>query len=619
MKATYIALAALLPAMLVTSCSPEEFDSVNEGGLALASSAQVSVNVDDETNMVTLTLQGDNVYPLWYLPVDGKEITKNAVYSTKNPFSKIWTNSGEYTAYYRVGNANGLSQGMGSVNFTITNTLTNYDGIVGKLAGKEWRIASDEVAHMGCGESGTDGTGWWSANPNDKAACGIYDDRITFSSDYEYTYNPGSGGTVFVNTGCSLFPDYHADEDYMVPVESQTTTYSLTTEGENVYLVLPANTLFPYIPADGAYNEELRLRIESVTATQLVLVWDNGEIAWHYILTSASAGFQGFDAKSSCNLFLNADFTNAFYYAPNWSQLDNPTFTQNGDSYDVDLPEATFDQWQTQVSFIYTVGTASASNYDFSVKLTSTTDIKGATVKLTQDGDDNNFYFVDRVDLKANEEYLFYKSDMPGLDIEALKLVFDFGGNPASTTVTISSICLEEHGCDGIEAPSEEEEPADTFTYDATTTCNMWNSATYTNSFYYAPDWSQIDDPDVTANGNEYTIDLPSATFQQWQAQVFFETNLSTASGSTYDFAATFTANTDMSNVTVKLFKKGDNDTFFFTEQINLSADVPYIFHKEALTGIDIDAVNLVLDFGGNPENSQIVVSNIMLKDSSCQ
>lgn len=101
----------------------------------------------------------------------------------------------------------------------------------------------------------------------------------------------------------------------MVPVEAQTTTYSLTTEGDDVYIVFPSKTLFPYIPADDAYNNELRLRIESVTASKLVLVWDNGTIAWHYILTSASAGFQGFDASSSCNLFRNAEFTNTFYYA----------------------------------------------------------------------------------------------------------------------------------------------------------------------------------------------------------------------------------------------------------------------------------------------------------------
>jgi hypothetical protein len=62
----------------------------------------------------------------------------------------------------------------------------------------------------------------------------------------------------------------------MVPVKNQKTTYTLSTEGDNVYMTMPAGTLFPYIPADGAYNGELKLRIESLLGTSMVLVWDDG-------------------------------------------------------------------------------------------------------------------------------------------------------------------------------------------------------------------------------------------------------------------------------------------------------------------------------------------------------
>ena len=53
---------------------------------------------------------------------------------------------------------------------------------------------------------------------------------------------------------------------------------------------MPAGTYFPYIPADAAFNGELKLRIESLVGSTMVLVWDNGEIAWHYILTNADEG-----------------------------------------------------------------------------------------------------------------------------------------------------------------------------------------------------------------------------------------------------------------------------------------------------------------------------------------
>ena len=298
-------LIAATAGLALSACSPEDFDGVSEAGLPLAENAKVTTSVDDETNTVTFHMEGDGIYPMWYIPVDGKEVTKNPVYSTVNPLQKIWVNSGDYKVYYRVGNRNGMSQGMGETTFHVTNTLVDFSEIVGKLSGKEWRIAATEPAHLACGPSGTDGTEWWKAGANEKAEFGVYDDRLTFGADYSYTYNPGAGGTMYVNTGCSIFPDYHQDTDYMVPVSEQHSSYQLSAEGDDLYLVMPANTCFPYIPADAAYNGELRLRVESITGSTMVLVWDDGNIAWHYILTCASEGFQGFDSNSDCNMWKN--------------------------------------------------------------------------------------------------------------------------------------------------------------------------------------------------------------------------------------------------------------------------------------------------------------------------
>lgn len=51
--------------------------------------------------------------------------------------------------------------------------------------------------------------------------------------------------------------------------------------------------------------------------------------------------------------------------------------------------------------------TSAANNYDFSAILNSDKDLNGATVKLVLDGDDGVFYFTDRIDLKAGEDYIF--------------------------------------------------------------------------------------------------------------------------------------------------------------------------------------------------------------------
>ena len=70
-------------------------------------------------------------------------------------------------------------------------------------------IAKDESGHLGCGSSGSDGLEWWSAQPGDKADFGVYDDIMNFSIDEKYTYNPGEGGTVFVNKDCTIFLEYN--------------------------------------------------------------------------------------------------------------------------------------------------------------------------------------------------------------------------------------------------------------------------------------------------------------------------------------------------------------------------------------------------------------------------
>ncbi len=624
-KALFMAASAILA---FSACSPEDFDGVSEAGLPLAENAKVTTAVDDETNTVTFKMEGDGIYPMWYIPVDGKEVTKNPVYSTTNPLEKIWVNAGDYKVYYRVGNHNGMSQGMGETTFHITNTLVDFDEILGKLSAKEWRVAASEAAHMGCGPSGTDGTEWWTAGPNEKADFGVYDDRLTFGKDYSYTYDPGEGGTMYVNNGCSIFPDYHQSEDFMVPVDKQEGSYQISAEGDNLYLVFPAHTYFPYIPADEAYNGELKLRIESLVGSTMVLVWDNGNIAWHYILTCASEGFQGFDSKSDCNMWKNCQFTNEFYYAPNWAQIADPVVTENNGNYTVDLPAATFDQWQAQVKFLTDMTTNAVTKYDFSIKLTSNKDLNGATVKLTKTGDDNSFYFAERIDLKANQETLFYRSDMDGIDMDNVSLIFDFGGCAEGTKVTISSIDLQEHMCDGVEAPAEEE---DKTVYNYNSESNLWKSMVddkgdagiTAKSFYYNPDpnWgNQIEtDFDFQGSNGHYTLAFPNACYAQWQAQVLLSTAIPGEADTPYDFSCKFVAKKDIKGVTVKLTDANSDDNFFFVNQYDLTAGEEYQVKIPAKT-LSVgaaDALKLVFDFGGTPDDEKIEIYDIIIQKTA--
>lgn len=614
-KINYILGAFAAVAMSLASCSPEEFDGVSEKGLPLVENYKVTADVDQTINQVTFKLDGNAVYPIWFV---NEAATP---YSTQNGLKKIFSNAGDYEMEYRVGNRNGFSQGIGKVTFHIDNSLVDMTKYTTLLSGKTWRIAKDVQGHIGCGEPGTDGLGWYSAAPNEKEASGLYDDELTFTTDGSYTYSPGADGLVFVNTGCTVMPGNPGDgNDFDAAAEQQTATYTIEGRGNDVYLVLPAQTLFPYVSCDNQYNKP-EFRIESITGSELVLVYDDGSIAWHYILTSKAdePTFDGFDPDSEFNMFKGCTFTNSFYYAPGWGQIADPTITADGNSYTVSLPTATNETWQAQVMFHTDMTTAATSNYDFSCKLMSTTDHNNVTVKLTKESDDNTYFFAETVKLKAYEEYVFYKSDMPGIDMDAVKIVFDFGGNAENTEVTISDIVLKDHANDdGTVVPSEDEDKT-VYTYDSEN--NLWkvnvdDTDAYTTSFYYAPGWTQIADPGFSKDGGNYTITLPVATTDQWQAQVKILTNIAAEAETPYDFSCTMMSDKELKGATVKLTDSSSDDNYMVLERVDLAPYEEYVVKVPASVMLEgaADALSLIFDFGGCQDNTEVTVNNIVLQ-----
>jgi hypothetical protein len=602
------ALAAL------SACAPEDWTAPSPDGIPSAADIQDSITVDQTVNQVTFKMMNPRCYPIW--------IFNGKTYSTVNGVSQIYAKAGTYNVEMKIGNANGISDGSITRQFTINNSIVDFSSFLTRLAGdgsKEWVIAYKDAGHLSCGDSGTDGTNWYSAAANEKAAMGIYDDVITFSKDYSYTYDPGKGGTTYVNTSCTTVGGNPGDgKDYMLPTQKSTAQFSFDVDGDNVYLKLPAKTLFPYIPNDAFWSNPI-FRIVKLTNDRMELISDNGQIAWHFILvtkSSLNADRQGYDPDHACNLWKNAKFTNHYFYAPGWKQIADPVLTQSGNSYTFSLPEATTDQWQAQCFFDTDVATNAANNYDFSCKLTATKDVPNATVKLFKTGEDGNLYFMDNVKITAGKDNYIIHSDMKGIDMSNVSLILDFGGNSAGTDVTISDVVIKEHSCD--DGTKINQGGGDNINWNEDSKCNIWKTAKITNTYYYAPDWKQIADPVLTQNGSTYTIDLPSATAAQWQAQCFFNTDIATNTANTYDFRCVFNSNKDIGNVTVKLFKTGDNDTFFFVKNISLKASTDYEFKMPALAGLDISTVSLVLDFGGNSADTQVTLSGLILKESAC-
>ena len=625
----------LLLAGIISACSPEKITHPSEAGIPSATQIEPVISVDQEINQVTFALPAGTkgLIPVWLFQDKTGDWTQ---YSAQNGLKKIFTTAGDYSVRMHLMNSNGMSPDFVQKTFHIDNTIMNFDKYNTMLTGgsqKEWRIDNSVAGHMGCGPSGTSGTEWWSANPDDKKDWGVYDNRMTFVLEGNvYQFDPGAAGTIYVNTGISSEPygshNTNDGNDYLYPVEAQTAEWSWEVDGEDLYLILPANTYWPYY-ANVDFIANPRFKVESISTKSADLVIDNGEIAWHFTITSGAAEvkFNGFNYNHEANLWKPVDAEGAhsysFFYAPGWTQIADPEVSCAGGKYTFSLPSATSEQWQAQCFIIPTTDLplSAATNYDFSCILNSSTDIKKVTLKLTDTTNDGNFLFTENVNLTAFEDYVFYLSDLPGIDAAAVKMVFDFGGNPDNTEISVSNIVLKDHAIDdGTVLPSVPEDPVagpEEYKYDSE--ANLWKAAdaAHSYSFFYAPSWSQLPDPEVENNGNEYLLKLPSATFAQWQAQfhIIPDSPVALESSKSYDFSVVLNSTTDIRAVTLKLTDVSSDDNFLFTENVNLTAFEDYIFDLSDLPGIDAAAVKMVFDFGGNPDNTEVTIKRIVLKD----
>lgn len=201
-------------------------------------------------------------------------------------------------------------------------------------------------------------------------------------------------------------------------------------------------------------------------------------------------GFGGFKEDSEFNMWRKANIEEpTFFYAPGWAQAADPTCVKTGYDYSLTLPSATSERWQAQMFIGTDMSTSADKTYDFSVILTSSTDHPAVMVKLVDASDDNVFYFAEEVELKAGEPKCFWKSDMAGLDISKLKLVFDFGGNAANTSINIESLVLKDHANDDGTVLPEVDTDDTVYDYDAET--NLWkpvdDNGAFTTEFIYMP------------------------------------------------------------------------------------------------------------------------------------
>ena len=621
--------SALACVLAITACSPEEFTGADQNGLPTVDGRQVSVTTDQETNTAVFTVSGDfkGCYPVWYL--DGK------IYSFLATGSYSSMEQGTHELEVKVINRNGISQASAKGSFTFNETKVDFTPYFSKLCNKEWRIDYTEVGHMGCGPSGTDGSEWWKAAVNDKADWGVYDDRISFAhSDSDpatngtYSYNPGEGGTVYVNTGSSVFAEFNTNDgnDFMATVAPQSSSYTLVPGTFNdeacLYIQFAPQTLLPYIPNDATYNNPY-YRIEALTNTRMVLVCDEGSIAWRLVFTSRedtglpepgdeAGATMDWNYDAASNLWKGVDTGDNFdkvspWFANNdWAQIADPEWKHEGDTWQITMPEGIgSSQWQGQFPIHTTLSASMNKRYNFYCVVESDNDMPGLTIKLTETGDDNNFFVADRHEVTADKAFV-YKAEnvsLPLKDAATLSLFFDFGGTPAGTVVKVSKIYFEE-------ALSYDDER------------NMWKSVDSGESFievapWFANDgWGQIDNPKWSHEGNVWELDIPAEIgTQQWQGQFPIKSSLSASMADSYTFSCTVEGDNDMPGVTIKLTDGADDNNFFVADRHEITADKPFTYK---VTGVklpvgDAASLSLFFDFGGTPGGTHVKISDIIL------
>ncbi len=639
-KIFQLAVGTLFAGLALTACSPDSFDGADPNGKPTVSGTDFQMTVDQETNqMVATYTPAPGTYPIWIL--NGTQYSTLSEVGYNNP------EQGTYTVELKLGNRNGISDAGLKKEFTFNETKIDYSADFRRICNKEWRIANREVAHMGCGPAGTAATEWWAAQANDKKDFGVYDDRITFTAENRkggtYTYNAGEDGMTYVNKGTKWANK--APEDVDVALGNQTASWSFEVydwedaDGnvtKQTYIQLGAKTLFPYISSDAQY-ENPKFRIETLTATKMVLVYDSPDrdIAWRFILTSAAderlVEESGFDASSDFNLWKGVTPNISFYFAPGWSpdrtaEMQASLVAGNND-YTVTVPDACFDRWQAQMHLHTDLNINAATSYDFSVIFSADKDIDGVTVKLTDETDADAIIDVDNVSLKAGQDYVFWKSNIPGKDLSKVKLVFDFGHATEATTININNVVLKDHANnDGTKIP-EEGGGGDTpkMDWDYESGANLWKAVDDGSLFdafgYYFADngWGAISYNEATHSSDIYEITLPEGLGgTQWQGQFHIDTKLTASASKAYNFYMVMEADADCPNVTIKLTDSGDSN-YFCEGRHNLKGDVPFIFKLEGATlkeGADATAIRLFFDFGGSPAGTHVKISKIYFEEA---
>ena len=401
-----------------------------------------------------------------------------------------------------------------------------------------------------------------------------------------------------------------AGEDYIFWVSD--------VEGKNLN---PVKLVFDFGHATGETN---------INISNIVLkdhANDDGTVLPNVDPVNPDTPVMDWDASSPANLWKPVEDGSAFisvtpwFATDGWSQIGDPVWKHENGEWTLTIPEGMGgSQWQGQFPINTTLTASMNKKYNFYCVVEADNDCPGVTIKLTEtdgaDGTkhDDNYFFADRHDIKADVPYI-YKAEgvsLPKNDAHALSLFFDFGGTPVGTNIKISKIYFEE-----------------TVAMSYSDANNLWKAVDDGSAFisvtpWFANNsWSQIGDPVWSHDGNKWSLTLPDEMGgSQWQGQFPINTTLATAQNDAYNFSCTILADNDCNGITIKLTETDGadgtkhDDNFYFADRHDVKADEPFVYKMTGVTlpKNDAHALSLFFDFGGSPVGTNVVISDIIFE-----
>ena len=508
--------------------------------------------------------------------------------------------------------------------------------------GKVWVLDSEAKGHLGCGESLENPAGWWSAGANEKAGTGLYDDEITFFPDGKYVYSSGADGKMYINWGVTAIgPNPGAEPD--IDIEWPLTESTYVFDGETI--TLAAETPMVYVPSDHVWQNPV-FHVAELTETTLRVVADNPGCYWQMI-------FKARDVKAPAGPTINgtelpAEFSVAQNEVLTLGNLTTADFWVDPDFFEVSGEGLKFKAVDGDYHFSYDKNSkwikvvpmsgGSKATYDNgkalwiigdgggkptvdqligwntgdaplpcarisenTYQITLAMKAEGGSVKVFGQADwgvewtkdkygsvtDNGFFHI------PNDDGNIHTVDgaTPGY------YTFTFVDNDGILDMTVEKVKQTIF------------DPADA-------TWNKWLSMKVEEMmYYYAPGWAQIDNPTMEEDGNSYTVTLPVATTDRWQAQVAFRTDMSSSADKTYDFSCKLLSNQDHPSITIKLVQTGDDGNFYFEDMHKVTADEEYVYKVAGMPGKDMEKISLFFDFGGNAEGTTVKISDILFQE----